>query len=336
MCFSPDPKTRHSVWSMVIGGWAFWMHLYGVNQAQVQRCLSCPTVKKAQLAIWLNLPGLIFIVSAACMIGVVMYAFYVDCHPIRYGIIAKTDQAASVVAGASSNTRGIVLRQTNYLECQTRQIGESWIAPSIFTCAFRCTNTENCQAVVFNEASGLCRLGSVAFGPLAMVTDAIPETSSLDKIYYMKQPAPPCDTANNFAIYDKCGASACLYLSTSNSKGYDDAKTDCSQMNSRLFVGNTIAKYSLFWYVSKYIIKEDTYIGLNDIEEEGTFVWENGEPLSAEQNLYIWNQNQPSNGGSGEDCAEANHGDWGDFAKALNDEKCYVSQSYICERCEQC
>ncbi|RUS89821.1 hypothetical protein EGW08_002433 [Elysia chlorotica] len=90
--FNPDPKTRHSVWSMVIGGWAFWMHLYGVNQAQVQRCLSCPTVKKAQLAIWLNLPGLIFIVSAACMIGVVMYAFYVDCHPIRYGIIAKTDQ----------------------------------------------------------------------------------------------------------------------------------------------------------------------------------------------------------------------------------------------------
>ncbi|GFS24380.1 sodium-coupled monocarboxylate transporter 2 [Elysia marginata] len=90
--FSPDPKTRHSVWSMVIGGWAFWMHLYGVNQAQVQRCLSCPTVKKAQLAVWINLPGLIFIVSAACMIGIVMYAFYVDCHPIRYGIIAKTDQ----------------------------------------------------------------------------------------------------------------------------------------------------------------------------------------------------------------------------------------------------
>lgn len=90
--FNTDPKTRHSVWSMVIGGWAFWMHLYGVNQAQVQRCLSCPTVQKAQLAIWVNLPGLIFIVSAACMIGIVMFAFYVDCHPIHYGVVAKTDQ----------------------------------------------------------------------------------------------------------------------------------------------------------------------------------------------------------------------------------------------------
>ncbi|RUS89822.1 hypothetical protein EGW08_002434 [Elysia chlorotica] len=90
--FSPDPKTRHSVWSMVIGGWAFWMHLYGVNQAQVQRCLSCPTVKKAQLAVWINLPGLLFIVTTACMIGICMFAFYADCHPIHYGIIAKSDQ----------------------------------------------------------------------------------------------------------------------------------------------------------------------------------------------------------------------------------------------------
>ncbi|GFR92263.1 sodium-coupled monocarboxylate transporter 2 [Elysia marginata] len=90
--FSADPKTRHSVWSVVVGGLAFWVSLYGVNQSQVQRCLSCPTLKKAQLAIWMNLLGLIFIVSATCMIGIVMYAFYVDCHPIRYGIIAKTDQ----------------------------------------------------------------------------------------------------------------------------------------------------------------------------------------------------------------------------------------------------
>ncbi|CAL1548108.1 unnamed protein product [Lymnaea stagnalis] len=90
--FNPDPKVRHSVWSMVFGGWAFWMYLYGVNQAQVQRCLSCPTVKKAQLAMWINLPGLIFIVSTCCMIGIVMYAFYADCHPISFGLVDKTDQ----------------------------------------------------------------------------------------------------------------------------------------------------------------------------------------------------------------------------------------------------
>ncbi|KAK7111370.1 sodium-coupled monocarboxylate transporter 1-like [Littorina saxatilis] len=90
--FSFDPKTRHSAWSMVVGGMCFWAYLYGINQAQVQRCLSCPSVKKARMALFVNLPGLIVIVCLACMIGVVMFAFYADCHPIKFGLISKTDQ----------------------------------------------------------------------------------------------------------------------------------------------------------------------------------------------------------------------------------------------------
>ena len=43
-------------------------------------------------AMFVNLPGLIMIVSLCCMIGVVMYAFYADCHPITYGVIKNTDQ----------------------------------------------------------------------------------------------------------------------------------------------------------------------------------------------------------------------------------------------------
>ncbi|RUS70237.1 hypothetical protein EGW08_021997 [Elysia chlorotica] len=242
------------------------------------------------------------------------------------------------VAGASSDMRKRFLHQTSNVECQTWQIGDSWIAPSLIFCSFRCMSTANCQAVVFNETTGLCRMGSVAFGPVAQVS-GIPETSSLDKIYYMKQPVPPCNTANNFAIYDKCGASACLYLSTSVAYGYDEAKRFCSEINSRLFVGNSMAKYSLFWYVSKYIVQKNTFIGLNDIEVEGTFVWENGEPLSAEQNQYIWQPYQPNNYGEGEDCVEANHEPYPDLIRptiALNDDVCWAVNRYICERCEQC
>ena len=47
--FDPDPKTRHTVWSLVIGGTFTLLAIYGVNQAQVQRYLSVPTLKKAQL-----------------------------------------------------------------------------------------------------------------------------------------------------------------------------------------------------------------------------------------------------------------------------------------------
>ncbi|XP_071108384.1 sodium-coupled monocarboxylate transporter 1-like [Haliotis cracherodii] len=91
--FNPDPTTRHSFWSVVIGGGFTWLSLYGVNQAQIQRALSCPSPWKAQLALLVNLPGLIIIVSMCCMIGIVMYAFYADCHPLKFNnLIVSPDQ----------------------------------------------------------------------------------------------------------------------------------------------------------------------------------------------------------------------------------------------------
>ncbi|XP_046554578.1 sodium-coupled monocarboxylate transporter 1-like [Haliotis rubra] len=91
--FSFDPTTRHSFWSVVIGGSFFWTSLYGVNQAQVQKALSCPSVSKAQLAFFVSLPGLMLIVSLCCMIGIVMYAFYADCHPMAFNnLITNSDQ----------------------------------------------------------------------------------------------------------------------------------------------------------------------------------------------------------------------------------------------------
>ncbi|KAI8518028.1 Sodium-coupled monocarboxylate transporter 1 [Branchiostoma belcheri] len=46
--FDPDPRIRHSSWGIYIGGIFIWASIYGVNQAQVQRYLSCPSVKQAQ------------------------------------------------------------------------------------------------------------------------------------------------------------------------------------------------------------------------------------------------------------------------------------------------
>ncbi|XP_046554446.1 sodium-coupled monocarboxylate transporter 1-like isoform X1 [Haliotis rubra] len=91
--FDPDPTTRHSFWSIVFGGGFVWLSLYGASQAQIQRALSCPTPRKAQLAMLINLPGLIFIVSLCCMIGIVMFAFYADCYPLKFNnLIFSSDQ----------------------------------------------------------------------------------------------------------------------------------------------------------------------------------------------------------------------------------------------------
>ncbi|XP_045161682.2 sodium-coupled monocarboxylate transporter 2-like [Mercenaria mercenaria] len=111
--FSLDPRTRHSVWSLGIGGGIFWSYLYGVNQSQVQRQCSLPTLRRAQIAVWLNFPGLVLIFTLACLIGVVMYACYSECDPVKFGLVDKADQILPLmvldVLGTTQGLAGIFM-----------------------------------------------------------------------------------------------------------------------------------------------------------------------------------------------------------------------------------
>ncbi|KAL5019390.1 hypothetical protein ScPMuIL_005112 [Solemya velum] len=90
--FNPDPGQRHSFWSLVVGGTFTWIAIYGTNQAQVQRACTCPSLKAAQIAMWLNFPGLCLLLITSCLIGIIMYAFYSSCDPISYNLVAAKDQ----------------------------------------------------------------------------------------------------------------------------------------------------------------------------------------------------------------------------------------------------
>ncbi|XP_060075307.1 sodium-coupled monocarboxylate transporter 1-like isoform X1 [Ylistrum balloti] len=90
--FNPDPIVRHSVWSCVFGGAITWLAVYGANQAQIQRAITCPTLRKAQMAYWFNFPGLCVILYLCCFIGTVAYAFYRTCDPKTFGLITASDQ----------------------------------------------------------------------------------------------------------------------------------------------------------------------------------------------------------------------------------------------------
>ncbi|XP_078583638.1 sodium-coupled monocarboxylate transporter 1-like isoform X2 [Branchiostoma floridae x Branchiostoma japonicum] len=90
--FDPDPRVRHSTWSVLIGGLFTWVAIFGVNQSQVQRYLSVEKKSRAQIALYLNGFGLVVIVTLASMCGLVMYARYYDCDPITAGFIQTSDQ----------------------------------------------------------------------------------------------------------------------------------------------------------------------------------------------------------------------------------------------------
>lgn len=90
--FDMDPTTRHSWWSLIIGGGIIYLSLYGVNQTQVQRLLTVKTLKSAERSLWLNLPILSALSFSTLFSGLSIYYYYKDCDPLLNGRITTRDQ----------------------------------------------------------------------------------------------------------------------------------------------------------------------------------------------------------------------------------------------------
>ncbi|KAM6310526.1 sodium/iodide cotransporter [Podargus strigoides] len=90
--FNPDPRSRYTVWTFLVGGTLVWLSMYGVNQAQVQRYVACRSEGEARTALLVNQAGLCCIVASAVGCGLVMFALYKDCDPLLAGFIAAPDQ----------------------------------------------------------------------------------------------------------------------------------------------------------------------------------------------------------------------------------------------------
>lgn len=59
---------------------------------QVQRYLSVQTKQMAINALWINMVGLFILMITCAFGGMVVYARYMDCDPIRSGVVSKGDQ----------------------------------------------------------------------------------------------------------------------------------------------------------------------------------------------------------------------------------------------------
>ncbi|KAK3781742.1 hypothetical protein RRG08_037145 [Elysia crispata] len=214
--------------------------------------------------------------------------------------------------------------------CQALPIGAPWSSANpvecLASCMARCPTS--CGSFVLNTVTQTCTPCSTPSGPLEPFKASIPAPGSSSLLYYKTQLIPPCEVSNSFAVYHVCGTSACLHLSTEKVT-YSQAVAKCSQMNSRLFIADTAARFSVIWHVGLKFIKEDFWLGLTDLAEEGTFVWDNGDPLSEEQAGWIWGPGTPNYYGN-QDCVEAIYVTWpGIFG--LNDISCHAKKRYICE-----
>lgn len=92
--FDPDPTVRHTFWALVIGGMFNWTGTYGASQSSIQRFSALSSLKEARKAVMMNCLGVFFMLTAACVAGISVFAFYADrgCDPLANKDIKNPNQ----------------------------------------------------------------------------------------------------------------------------------------------------------------------------------------------------------------------------------------------------
>ena len=67
------------------------------------------------------------------------------------------------------------------------------------------------------------------------------------------------------------------------------------------------------------------WIGLSDLDTEGTFIWESGTELSGDVARH-WYSGEPNNADGNENCVTVGHSDG-----SMNDMPCQAEVKFICQ-----
>ncbi|CAG0888409.1 unnamed protein product, partial [Darwinula stevensoni] len=90
--FSFDVYERHTFWKLISFMWLGWMLVHGCNQPSLQRYSCMKNERRAVVSVLCNIPGSISLMLLAAFSGLVVFAVYVDCDPLKAGYIKKQDQ----------------------------------------------------------------------------------------------------------------------------------------------------------------------------------------------------------------------------------------------------
>ncbi|XP_053695458.1 sodium-coupled monocarboxylate transporter 1 [Sabethes cyaneus] len=89
---NPNVMARQTFWTASVGNIFLWTGYLGLNQSCVQRMVAVPSIKHARAALWIFCAGFIVITSLNCFTGVVIFAKYFDCDPIKVKLVEKADK----------------------------------------------------------------------------------------------------------------------------------------------------------------------------------------------------------------------------------------------------
>ncbi|BET02958.1 Sodium:solute symporter family [Nesidiocoris tenuis] len=104
----PDPTIRLTFWSSFIGVTFFWSAHFAFSPASMQRYISLPTYRQAQISVFFLCLGVSFFIFFSGLIGLVMYSEFKDCDPLTSGLITRPDQILPLfVVKACGHIKGL-------------------------------------------------------------------------------------------------------------------------------------------------------------------------------------------------------------------------------------
>ncbi|XP_058023869.1 collectin-12-like [Ahaetulla prasina] len=110
-----------------------------------------------------------------------------------------------------------------------------------------------------------------------------------------------------------------VYYFSDTEENWEMARKKCADRDSHLLIINTKQEQDFVIQT----LKQSIWLGLSDIETEGTWRWVDGSPLEK----WSWRTGEPNNDGkNGEDCAVLyKEGKW-------NDIHCNARVKFVCEK----
>ncbi|KAL6261318.1 hypothetical protein P5V15_008838 [Pogonomyrmex californicus] len=87
-----NPFIRHTIWSLLIGGYIHWLQITAINQNMIQRYLSLPTLQSARRALWSFMIGVTMLTCLCGYCGMLIYAWYHECDPLTTKLARAKDQ----------------------------------------------------------------------------------------------------------------------------------------------------------------------------------------------------------------------------------------------------
>lgn len=114
------------------------------------------------------------------------------------------------------------------------------------------------------------------------------------------------------------------YLFCNRSDSWNQARNFCDDLGYQLVTIDSAEANTWILQQAQQLNLDEIWLGLNDREQERTFVWVDGSAPT----FTGWNNNQPSHGND-QDCAELHGRD--DWAGTWNDERCGNDQDFVCQ-----